>query len=176
MSQMWTHHSRNLRCQWKMTLHWQSLSPVCFSWKTEGICGKDVLVQKRGLSTRFGGSCHLQPDRPPSRKAAAELWSSATAGLTSAPCSEGAVTSGSYRCARPPAGGSRGSARRSTSGTCTRTWWFGWPATCRNPDRSTSPHSCPRRGTSGYTPVLRSPTTLKTEKISEVHVFCLFMF
>lgn len=71
------------------------------------------------------------------------------------------VTSGPCTCARPPAGGSLGSARRSTSGTCTRTWWCGSPATCRSRGRSTSPRSCRRRGTSCCRPARRSPGSLR---------------
>lgn len=74
------------------------------------------------------------------------------------------VTSGPYRCARRPAGGSLGSARRSTSGTCTHTWWSGWPATCRSLDRSTSPHSRRRRETSCCRPAPQFPSTLRWER------------
>ena len=79
----------------------------------------------------------------------------------------GEVTSGLCRCARRPAGGSPGSARHSTSGTCTRTWWSGWPGTCRSPGRSTSPRSRPLLGTSGCRPALRSPSTLQGERERE---------
>lgn len=77
------------------------------------------------------------------------------------------VTSGPCRCARRPAGGSPGSARRSTSGTCTRTWWSGWPATCRSLARSTSPRSRRRRETSCCRPAPLSPSTLERERERE---------
>lgn len=50
---------------------------------------------------------------------------------------------------------------------------------CRNPDRSTSPHSCPRHGTSGCRPALQSPSILERErerKISEDRGFKLNVF
>lgn len=72
-----------------------------------------------------------------------------------------------YRCACRPPGGSLGSALRSTSGTCTHTWWSGWPATCHSPGRSTSPRSLRCHVTSCCRPAPQSPLTLRREREKE---------
>lgn len=68
-----------------------------------------------------------------------------------------------YTCARPQCPRTPCSAQRSTSGTCTRTWWCEWRAWCRTPARSTSPRSRPSRGTSCCTRDRPCPGSLGKE-------------
>lgn len=68
------------------------------------------------------------------------------------------------RCEYQPLLGSPGSAQHNTSGICTRILSFCWRGRCRSLSRSTSLHSCPCRGKSGYTPDQLSRGTLRRKR------------
>lgn len=68
------------------------------------------------------------------------------------------------RCECPPLPGSPGSAQHNTSGICTHILSSCWRGRCRSLSRSTSLHSCPCHGRSGYTPGQLSQGTLQRER------------
>lgn len=56
-------------------------------------------------------------------------------------CPANRASCGACRCERPPGPRSGCIPRRSTTWTCTRTWWRVWRAWCRSPAHSTWPRS-----------------------------------